>query len=405
MRIRSITVFERTRLPLDAASIASLGTVARAVAEACTAAGYEVQTLRYATDAFPGLEGLSGEGQIVKTVRDLEARCLAAGFDYVALGPAGTSALGHLPTILEATKTVFATAHIVRPGDGAIDGAAIRGAAQVIRAAAEIEGGFGNLRFAALANVAPGTPFFPAAYWTDQMPAFAIATESADLALSACSGSADAAEAHRRLRVAVATHGSRLATVCRDAAQTHGVRFLGVDFSLAPHPDPAISIGGALEALTGQPLGAPGTLAAAATLTDAVQGADFPHVGFCGLMLPVLEDSVLAQRAAEGRLHVSDLLQWSAVCGTGLDTVPLPGDVSEQALASLLFDVAALSLRLQKPLTARLMPLPGKAAGDPVHFDFAYFADGGVLGLDAVSHHGALMRTAALGLAPYAYPD
>ncbi len=407
MRIRSITVFARTELPPDAAAMSDLGQVAREVEEICSEAGYEVQTLRYATDAFPTLERLSSEGEIVTAVRELEAQSLGAGFDYVALGPAGTGMLRYLPAILESTETVFATTHIVSRSDGrlAIDGDAIRGAAQVIRAAAGIEGGFGNLRFAALANVPQGTPFFPAAYWTEETPAFAIATESADLALSACSGAADAAEAHRRLRVAVASHGTGISTVCQGAARAHGVRFLGVDFSLAPHPDPAISIGGALEALTGQPLGAPGTLAAAATLTDAVQGAQFLHTGFCGLMMPVLEDSVLAQRAAEGRLHVSDLLQWSAVCGTGLDTVPLPGDVSEQAIASLLFDVAALSLRLQKPLTARLMPLPGKVAGDPVHFDFAYFADGGVLGLDEVRQSGALTRTTALALAPYAYPD
>jgi len=169
--------------------------------------------------------------------------------------------------------------------------------------------------------------------------------------------------------------------------------YLGIDFSLAPYPGTGVSIGSALEALTCQPVGSPGTLAAAATLTDAIQQASFSHTGFCGLMLPVLEDSVLAQRAAEGRLHITELLQWSAVCGTGLDTVPLPGSASVDELAALLFDVAALSVRLHKPLTARLMPLPGKVAGDPVHFDFAYFADGGVLRLEGGEASGPLHRT------------
>jgi hypothetical protein len=67
------------------------------------------------------------------------------------------------------------------------------------------------------------------------------------------------------------------------------------------------------------------------------------------------------------------------VCGTGLDTVPLPGDVSEEELAGILLDVAALALRLDKPLTARLMPIPGAQAGDLTEFDFAYFANGRVL--------------------------
>jgi hypothetical protein len=96
-------------------------------------------------------------------------------------------------------------------------------------------------------------------------------------------------------------------------------------------------------------------------------------------MLPVLEDSILAQRAAEGHLKIADLLTFSAVCGTGLDTVPLPGDVSSDALASVLIDTAALALRLDKPLTARLMPLPGKQAGDKTGFDFEYFANSRVM--------------------------
>ena len=60
-------------------------------------------------------------------------------------------------------------------------------------------------------------------------------------------------------------------------------------------------------------------------------------------MLPVLEDYTLAQRAAQGVLSVKDLLLYSAVCGTGLDTVPLPGDSSQEQLSALLLDVAALS--------------------------------------------------------------
>jgi uncharacterized protein (UPF0210 family) len=120
-------------------------------------------------------------------------------------------------------------------------------------------------------------------------------------------------------------------------------------------------------------------------------------------MLPVLEDSVLAERATQGLLRISDLLQWSAVCGTGLDTVPLPGDVSEMLLAALLFDVAALAVRAKKPLSARLMPIPGRAAGDPVTFDFAYFADSCVLPLDGEPRPGLLNDTAELRLTARAH--
>jgi uncharacterized protein len=121
-------------------------------------------------------------------------------------------------------------------------------------------------------------------------------------------------------------------------------------------------------------IGLHGSLAAAAILTDAIERADFPKTGFNGFFQPVLEDSVLAARAAEGTLTVKDALLYSAVCGTGLDTIPLPGDTTSEQLVPLLLDLSALALRLDKPLTARLMPVPGKKAGDDTNFDFPFFA-------------------------------
>jgi uncharacterized protein (UPF0210 family) len=404
LKIRSITVFAGISPELDSGQLVRLGAFANLARRAYEEAGFEVQTTRLAADIFPALEQWRWLERPVDFVTALEGACLAQGFEYVALGPATAAMLPHLPEILAATTAVFATAHVLAPGTGTIDGEAIRGAARVIREAAPIENGFGNLRFAALANVTPGTPFFPAAYHDGGPPAFAIATQAADLAVDACSAAQDAADAHHRLIAAIETNGARVVAVAEQLVNSHNLRFSGIDFSLAPFPAPEDSIGAALEALTGQPLGAAGTLVAAAVITDAIDRARFPHAGFCGLMLPVLEDAVLARRAAEGRLRIGELLQWSAVCGTGLDTVPLPGDVGEDALSDLLFDVAALSARLHKPLTARLMPLPGKAAGEPVHFDFPYFADGGVLPLGAKEKRGLLGKTASLELELHSLP-
>ena len=98
-------------------------------------------------------------------------------------------------------------------------------------------------------------------------------------------------------------------------------------------------------------------------------------------MLPVLEDSTLALRAAEGSLSVTELLMFSAVCGAGLDVIPLPGDTSAEEIYPILLDLGALALRLNKPLTALLMPLPGKKAGDVTEFDFGYFANSRVMPL------------------------
>jgi uncharacterized protein (UPF0210 family) len=145
-------------------------------------------------------------------------------------------------------------------------------------------------------------------------------------------------------------------------------------------------------------IGLHGSLTAAAILTEAVERADFPWLGFSGFMQPVLEDSVLARRAEEGTLTVKDLLLYSAVCGTGLDTLPLPGDTTPSQIAALLLDLCALALRLNKPLTARLMPIPGKKAGDLTGFDFAFFANSRVMALEAQPLTGVLAGEGLLEL-------
>jgi uncharacterized protein (UPF0210 family) len=135
-------------------------------------------------------------------------------------------------------------------------------------------------------------------------------------------------------------------------------------------------------------VGLQGSLAAAAILTQAIDNAKFPRTGFSGLMMPVLEDSTLAKRGAEGTLRVNDLLLYSAVCGTGLDTIPLAGDTTVEQISAVLVDLSALALRLDKPLTARLMPIPGKNAGDETNFDFAFFANSRVMELKAEGLRG-----------------
>jgi hypothetical protein len=133
-------------------------------------------------------------------------------------------------------------------------------------------------------------------------------------------------------------------------------------------------------------------------MADCVNRADFPRCGFSGLMFPVLEDGTLARRAAEGILQVNDLLLYSAVCGAGLDTVPLPGDIGVDELAGILLDLAALAVRLDKPLTARLMPLPELTAGDPVTFDFPYFADSRVMSTKGLGLAGLLIGQERISL-------
>jgi hypothetical protein len=241
--------------------------------------------------------------------------------------------------------------------------------------------GFANLRFCALANVPACTPFFPAAYAQHEGPAFALALQSADLALECFKQAKSLQDAQQRLIDAVNSNAARLEVVGEKLERMYGYQFKGLDFTLAPHPDQNASIGSALEALGLPAFGPHGSLFASTFLTSSLQQAQYQKIGFNGLMLPVLEDSTLAQRAAEGSLSVTELLLFSAVCGAGLDVIPLPGNTTPEEIYPILLDLGALALRLNKPLTARLMPVPGKQVGDPTAFNFGYFANSRVMPL------------------------
>ena len=382
MNIRTVTYFTDLTYPLADERIAAAGKFVGEMKAVLTEAGYSVQTTRLAGPSFPRI--LEGQpNRVVNLAQDLEAACFVHQVDYSALGPVrpddAPAFFEAIPAALGATQNVFASAIIADPVPG-LSLAAVRRAAEIIhRCATLTPDGFANLRFAALANVPPGSPFLPAAYHDGGPPQFAIGLESADLAVSAFADAPSLAEGRARFTRAVESEGRKIGQLATKLAGQRGVRFGGIDFSLAPFPETARSLATALERLTGGKAGEHGTLAAAAYLADALDRTEFKRTGFSGLFLPLLEDATLALRAREGVLTITDLLLYSAVCGTGLDTVPLPGDVTPAALAAILVDMAALALRLNKPLTARLMPIPGKRAGDEVQFDFAFFASSRVL--------------------------
>jgi hypothetical protein len=308
------------------------------------------------------------------------------GFAYIALGPAGfehPEAYAMIPELIAQTENVFFSAHMAVQGQG-ISYPAVQACAEIItRLGPQDPNGFANLYFTALSNVGPGSPFFPAAYHDGGAPGFALAVEAASLAVDAFSQARTLADGLQFLKASIEKHGQALSKIGRQLEAESGFRYLGIDFSLAPFPDQASSLGHAMERMGVPRVGLHGSLAAAALLASTLDQAEFPRVGFSGLLFPQLEDSTLAARAAEGTLTVKDFLMYSAVCGTGLDTIPLPGNTTPEQLTPLLLDLAALGLRLDKPLTARLMPVPGKQAGEPTTFDFSFFANSRVMPLSS----------------------
>jgi uncharacterized protein (UPF0210 family) len=187
-------------------------------------------------------------------------------------------------------------------------------------------------------------------------------------AFGASSGHFDAAIAE--LTRAPAEHARVGEEVGNTIAASSGWTFAGVDPTPAPLGD--VSIGDAIERYTGAKFGTPGTMTAALAITTAVKAVPVKQIGYSGLMLPVMEDKRLAQRWDENTYGIDALLAYSAVCGTGLDTVPLPDDVSAERLVQIYGDVAALAWKWKKPLSARSQPVRGKGAGERTEFDSPY---------------------------------
>jgi uncharacterized protein (UPF0210 family) len=404
MIVRSLTGFVDPGWPIEPERLDSLAESLDQARQALQDANYEVQTLRLATPPPSEMNRAVPPQERAEFAQRLEAEAFVHGIDYAAVGPAlpdEPKAFAVIPDMLAATENVFASAIIADPETG-LSVAAARASADIISHVSKLgDDGFTNLRFAALANVGAGSPFFPAAYHRPGPPAFAVATEGADLALDAFRDVSSLGRGRRRMVSMIEAHATAIQRLLTPISLQKELRFLGIDFSLAPYPDHLRSIGTALEGLGLPAIGLPGSAAAVAYLADCLDRAKFTRTGFCGLLLPVLEDSALAARAAAGQLSVTDLLLYSTLCGTGLDTIPLPGDISTEALTAVLLDMGAISLRHNKPLTARLMPLPGKSPGDEVHFEFPYFADSRVMALESEPLTGLLSGSGILDIEPH----
>ncbi len=402
MKIRTITCFYNPILPDSSKTLDQIIRLIDKTRTRLNKLGFEVQTVRLATIPFPFLARTLAIDDVLGVLVPLEKLLLERGFDYVSFGPAipeFPKSYEILPALLRSTQGAFFSAVIASNQQVYLK--AIRAAAQVVAEAATITpDGFTNLRFTASANVPPNGPFFPAAYHLGDEPAFSLAIESADLAVTEFTRADNLQNARHMLLRSIHQHAARIKAITSETAAEFCIPCKGFDFSLAPYPVDECSLGGAIEKLGLSSIGQMGSLAAAAFVADTLDQGEWDKAGFNGLMLPLLEDSMLAQRSIDGTLTIKDLLLYSAVCGTGLDTVPIPGDVSAGQIAAIMTDVAALSSRLAKPLTARLMPVPGKKAGDLTTFDFEFFKNGRILDVPSASLSGFLAQDEVMEIQP-----
>jgi uncharacterized protein len=380
--VRTITVGIADPHPLTVASVDRARSVLSLARDLYRAGGYEVQTLRLSTRPLLQDLAASGSDELLGYTRDLQALLEDAQVDFCSLGTVRADSaperIGLLADLLIGKDLLSASVQITTP-DGVVHPGAARAAARIIRRlSAETDQSFGNFRFGALANVAAGFPFFPSAYHAGRA-SLTVGLQGAGIVAAALRPGLSPSQITAQVRQALIEHAGPVVKIASDAAREARVLFGGID--LSPAPAGKDSIGRALESLGSGPVGAAGTLTTAAALTAAIQGTGLPACGYNGLMLPVLEDEVLGRRWADGSLDPHKLLCYSAVCGTGLDMIPIPGGTALAQLERLLLDVATLATRLGKPLSARLMPVAGAQEGDVTSFTSPYLTNTVVRGV------------------------
>jgi len=165
--------------------------------------------------------------------------------------------------------------------------------------------------------------------------------------------------------------------VAREASKRLGIPFGIIDLSLAPTPSIGDSVAEILQEIGLERVGAPGTTAALALLNDQVKKggvmASSYVGGLSGAFIPVSEDQGMIDAVNAGALTLEKLEAMTCVCSVGLDMIAIPGDTSEETIAGIIADEAAIGMINQKTTAVRVIPVIGKEEGEVVEF-------GGLLG-------------------------
>jgi uncharacterized protein (UPF0210 family) len=370
-KVRAITAFVRVDpASLDQEVGEALAVLLSAKAE-FQKQGYETETLRIVTQPLAELVKGQSQAEALTFLKRLDD--LAAKEKFLpSVGPAMMHDTDDPSTVRLAEKALSTLSSVqintVIADDDGIHWNVIRETAALIHYVSEHSShSQGDFQFTATAMLKAYGPFYPGTWHDGPGRQLSIGFEGANVVQEVFARThgdfpGSVAELTKQLTV----HAKVAETIGERVANARGWTFMGVDPTPAPLGD--VSIGAAIETYTGAKFGSSGTLTAALAITTAVKAVPVKQIGYSGLMVPVMEDKLLARRWAEGSYNTDDLLAYSAVCGTGLDTLPLPGDVSVEQLSRILGDVAALAWKWKKPLSARLQPVWGRKAGDETEF-------------------------------------
>ncbi len=236
-----------------------------------------------------------------------------------------------------------------------------RSCSLIKRVAGKSDNGKDNFRLGLSANVSPNGPFFPFTY-SDGELGFSIALELTQEINRICVEYRN--ESIDELRsIMVNELRDQIDEICRIAnmiSDAYGMKFNGFDFSIAPIISEDGSVIPIIQRLGVYNFGTTGTMFATAFLTDMVKSfaQHYKTVGFSGVMYSMLEDLELCMINNQRGVVLDDLIKVSAMCGCGVDMVPVPFDISNNELIAICMEVYAISTRLNKPLGIRILPIP-----------------------------------------------
>ena len=377
-----------------------ISALARNLVEVCDEVGDKygipVVNKRIAVSPISVAAAPFSSAQLVEIARTLDTSAKEVRVDFIggfgALVEKGfakgdLALIEAIPEALSGTERVCASVNVASTRAGInMDAVGLMG--RIIKTAAEYSAdsdGIACAKLCVFANIPQDIPFMAGAYLGVGEPDAVInvgvsgpgvVKKAIDRARKANPSSTlgQLSEIIKRTAFKVTSVGELIG---REVAQRLNVPFGVVDLSLAPTPNVGDSVGEIFQSLGLTSIGVPGTTAALALLNDAVKkGGAFASSyvgGLSGAFIPVSEDINISEAARAGFLSLEKLEAMTSVCSVGLDMVALPGDTSAETLAAVIADEMAIGVINKKTTAARLIPVPGKKAGEKAYF-------GGLLG-------------------------
>lgn len=345
--------------------------------------GYSIQSIRIVTNSFSeylDLTDIKTAKQDLAYLKTLLTALNESGLRIrFAIGDAKTKQeIALLPELIANYGDLCnACVNVEMDEFGILDNETILQSAEIVKQIAETTPrGEGNFNFTVNFNCKPFIPYFPASYHSSQLPnSFVIGLETPNLLVSVLKEIKRGSHNHfyhdcyQIMSNALQYHIDEILKALNAVQGSLTFEFAGVDSSAAPSKNCA-SMTEVYELMGVPYFGAAGTVEASSLLTKVFKSVkNAPLVGFSGLMLAVTEDLGLAEGTYKEQFDIRALLTYSAVCGIGLDTVPIAGDATTEQIAALMRDTGTMAFRLNKPLTVRLFPIPNKKAGELTEFE------------------------------------